>query len=199
MMKTSRTALAALLVLSTALGCAYQVIPVGDPAPEFSAPSPPIPLTLAVVEGGFDNSSLDGEAITEHFASELRDTRLFQGVMHPVPGDARPLWQLEISANDAGHEPNANFWKSFLSNVLPPLLFVVHLENDYTLNLEALLLRERKLVETYRASVTIRHRYQAYAPKAQMQAEALDLLARTATRQVLSEVAADAERLKRLN
>ncbi len=188
------------LLLATSLGgCAYQVIPMSETPPAFAPPETPLYLTIAVREGSFEKSALNPNGILEYFANELRDARLFQGVIHPTPPDVTPIWELEIAASDGGIEPNSNFWKGFVSNVLPPLLFVTYLQNDYTLELQALLLRNRELVETYRAESVIRHRYQAYANKQQMQAEALDLLARRATREILGKIAADAARLRREN
>ncbi len=196
MKSRAATTLFALLALC---GCAYQVIPLGDEPPAITPPEAPLSLTVAVREGSFDNSQLNPNGILDFFAEELREARLFEGVMYPIPPGVHATWELEIAASDSGVEPDSNFWKSFLAYALPPLSLGIYLQNDYTLELQALLLRDRHLVETYRSRATIRHRYQTNAPRAKMQAEALDLLARRATRQILAEVAADADRLAREN
>ncbi|MCP4005361.1 MAG: hypothetical protein GY725_14305 [bacterium] len=188
-----------LCTLAVFCSCAYQVLPMGESPPALSPPDPPLRLTVAVREGSFDQSNLNGDAIVAHFADELRQSRVFEGVMHPMPADIDPMWQLELSASDGGVEPDSNFWKGFFTQAVPPVAIFVYFQNDYTLELQALLLKNRKLVETYRARSTIRHRYQIYANKKRMQTEALDTLARTATRQVLAELKRDADRLRREN
>jgi len=187
----------ALLVLLA--GCAHEVIELGAPEPPLVAPAVPLPLTVAVRDGSFERSHLNPSGIMLHFARELREARVFQGVMYPVPPDITPRWEIELAASDGGYEPNSNFYKSALANFLFPLAFFIWLQNDYTLELEALLLRDRELITSYRSEVTIRHRYQLRADRVQMQAEGLEKLAGRATRQILAAMAADTGRIEEAN
>ena len=108
-------------------------------------------------------------------------------------------WELQLGAVDGGSEPDSNFYKAALAAALLPAAFFIWLENDYTLELEALLLHERELVATYRAQTTIRHRYQLNANRRAMQAEGLEQLARSATLGLLAEIAADVGRIAAAN
>ncbi len=191
-----RVGLIALLVLA---GCAHEVIEVDAEAPPIATPSVPLPLTVAVREGSFERSHLNPGGIMTHFADELRASRVFQGVMYPVPRGAEPRWEIQLAAVDGGSEPDSNFYKSAVATALFPLAFFIWLENDYTLELEALLLRDRELVASYSAAATIRHRYQLQANRAEMQAEGLETLARGVTREILAAIAADSARIEEWN
>jgi hypothetical protein len=176
--------------------CSHEVIGLEAPG---AAPLPPasrLELTVTVRAGSFDASRLSPEGVALHFADGLRAEGLFAGVIHPAPADLEPIWEIELSARDTGSEPDSNFWKSMLGHALPPALLFVELENDYELELTALLLRRRELVATYRAHSAIRHRYQVYADRAAMEREALASLAQRATQQILGQIADDLERLR---
>ena len=73
---------------------------------------------------------------------------------------------------------------------------MIKLENDYTLELEALLLRRREVVGTYTGKARIRHRYNRYANRAEVNAAGVEAAVRRATRGVLAGLAADAERIR---
>jgi hypothetical protein len=186
----------ALAWLALSSACAHQVIELGDPPAPIVAPAAPLGFTVTVGAGSFDASRLSPEGVALHFADGLRAARLFAGVIHPAPRGFDPVWEIELSARDGGHEPDSNFWKALVGNALPPLLLFVHLENDYELELTALLLHRREIVSTYRARSAIRHRYQAYADRAAMEREALASLARRTSQAIQAELAADLERLR---
>jgi hypothetical protein len=156
-----------------------------------------VPLTVAVVLGAFDQSRLEGPGVVERFARALREAAIFEGVMFPVPEGAAPTWELQLAASDSAFEPDANFWKAALAAAVLPLAFAVHLESDYTLELEALLVRRRELLATYTATARIRHRYQLQADRVAMNAEGFEVAVAGATRQILVSLARDAERLRR--
>jgi hypothetical protein len=159
----------------------------------------PIGLTVAVVPGSFERSRINPDAIVELFARELQEARLFQGVMFPVPPGADPTWEIELAGSDRAVEPDSNRWKSALVSAIVPLAFFIRLQNDYTLELQALLLRKRELMQTYTATASIRHRYQAYANRTQMDLEGVEVVVGSATRSILDAIAADAVGLERLN
>jgi hypothetical protein len=188
--------LALCLALVLASGCAHEVIDLGTPPPPLPGGGARLELTVTVVPGSFEASRLSPEGLTQHFADQLRTAGLFAGVIQPAPAGLEPLWEIQLSARDGGSEPDANFWKSLVGNALPPLLFFVHLENDYQLDLTALLLRQREIVGTYTAHAAIRHRYQAYADHVAMENEALASLARRTAQQIVVEIASDRERLR---
>ena len=112
-----------------------------------------------------------------------------QGVMCPVPAGADPFWELELIGHDEAQEPDSNFWKSALAAGLFPLAPFITLENDYTLRLEALVLRRRELVGSYSGEARIQHRYGLYANKNEMSADGFELAVRDATRALLADLA----------
>jgi hypothetical protein len=156
-----------------------------------------VPLTIAVVLGSFDASRLQGPGVVERFARALREADIFEGVMFPVPADAAPTWELQLAASDAALEPDSNFWKGALASALFPFAFALHLENDYTLELEALLLRRREVLASYTGTAHIRHRYQLYANRLDMTAEGFELAVAGASREILAALARDAGRMRR--
>ena len=123
---TGRVGLVALLVLA---GCAHEVIEVDAEAPPIATPSVPLPLTVAVREGSFERSHLNPGGVMTHFADELRASRVFQGVMYPVPRGAEPRWEIQLAAVDGGSEPDSNFYKSAVASALFPLACFIWLEN----------------------------------------------------------------------
>ncbi|MFQ5513108.1 MAG: hypothetical protein ACE5FG_01625 [Myxococcota bacterium] len=189
-----------LIAALLALGCSHEVIRLGEDPPAVAPRlDHPIGLTVAVRAGSFDKARVKPEGIVELFARKIRKERLFQGVIHPIPPGTNPLWELELSGHDQAYEPGANFWKAALVAALPPLAFFVWSTNDYTLDLEALLLRRRELVRSYRTRVQIRHRYQRYADRAKMEIEGVESVVYAAADRLLAEIARDAEALERLN
>jgi hypothetical protein len=188
--------LARVLLLAFA-GCSHQVAWLGDAPGDVPELELPVPLTVAVVLGSFDESRLEGAGVVERFARALRDAEMFQGVMFPVPAGAAPTWELQLAGNDSAVEPDSNFWKGALAAALFPLAFAVHLENDYTLELEALLLRRREVLASYTATARIRHSYQYYANRIEMSAAGFELAVTGASREILAALARDAERLRR--
>jgi hypothetical protein len=189
-------ALAAALALC---GCSHEVLWTGEPQPELVAPEQPIPLTVAVQLRTFEAKHLDARALTTRFAERLRASELFQAVMYPVPPGKRPQWELELLVKDARHDPNANFWKGALVGAVFPLAAVVHMEEDYTLEVEALLTRRAEIVASYNARGTIRERYQYYADENQRRLAALETVVDGVTRQLLAQIAADAGHIERLD
>ena len=180
-------------------GCAHEVIRLDPDVGQFQAPHPPIALTIALQLGPFEDARLSGEGVLDHFAEDLRQAGLFQGVMYPVPAGEKPVWEIELAGHDSAHEPNSNFWKSALASALFPLAPFIYLQNDYTLELEALLLKNRELVRSYRATSSIRHRYKAYANKTDMALEGFAAVVDQATDKIMKGIAADAHLLSELN
>ena len=189
--------LATLLVVFS--GCAHEVVHLDENQLPIEPLPVPIGLTVAVVAGSFDRSRINPAGVSEVFARELEEARLFQGVMFPVPPGADPTWELELAGSDRAFEPGSNRWKSFLVTLLPPLGFVIWLENDYTLELQALLLKNRELIRSYTATASIRHRYQYSANRMKMEVAGVETVVGGATRSILDAIARDAVRLERLN
>ncbi len=82
--------------------------------------------------------------------------------------------------------------------MLPPLAFFIWLQNDYMLELEALLIRDRELVATYVGRAPILNRYQIRAPSVKLDAEARELAVRGATQEILSALSEDVPELRAL-
>jgi hypothetical protein len=180
-------ALAALLA-----ACSHEAVWLGDTQPAWAPPeAAPAGLTMAVVPGSFERSRADAGGIIDRFAGALRDARLFQGVMYPVPAGVEPTWKLRLSGSDSAFEPNSNFWKSALAHALLPLAFFVTLENDYTLELEALVIKDGALFRSYTGQAVIRNRYQIQAPRQNVDAEGMELAVGGATRAILAQIAGD--------
>ena len=188
----------AVLAIILWTGCAHEVVRLNPEMLRVETPAAPIPLTVAVVSGSFDKTRLHPQGIVEYFVRELRAAKLFEGVLYPIPPGENPIWQIELAGSDSAVEPNSNFWRSALVTALPPLAAVFSLQNDYTLNLEALLLQRRKLVRDYQARATIRHRYQYYADRTKMEAEGVEVVVGAATSKILNAIAQDTPRLEKL-
>jgi hypothetical protein len=169
---------------------------LGESPAEVAAVQPPLPITVAVVLGPFDETRVRGDAVVQRFAKSLREHDLFQGVMFPVPPGASPSFELQLAATDSAVEPDSNFWKSFFASVLFPFAWAFWLENDYTLELEALLLRRREVIGTYPATAPIRLRYQPYANKLLMDADGVEAAVGGASQSILAALARDAKRLR---
>ncbi len=115
--------------------------------------------------------------------------------MYPVPEGVTPTWEIELSGTDTVAEPDSNFWKAALAAALPPAALFVTLENDYTLRLEALVLKNRVLVESYAAEEPIRNRRQFYANETRAAAEGMEVAVEGASQRVLAALARDLARL----
>jgi hypothetical protein len=183
------------LLLAAIAACAHEVVWQGDEPDAIPVAAEPAALTMAVGPGSFEKARLTAAGVTERFARTLRDAGLFQGVMYPVPPGVSPTWEIELTGRDSIHEPDSNFWKAALAAALPPLALVLTLENDYTLELEALVLYERELVVSYRGTAPIRHRYQRYADRRMVDLEGVELAVARATEMILAALARDLERL----
>ncbi len=191
-----RAALSGILVGSVALlGCSHEVVWLGEPAPEVEPPLVRSPLTVGVVAGEFSRSRLDSRGVLDRFARELRAAELFEGIMYPVPPGVEPSWEIRLTASDSAVEPNANFWWSALAGALPPAALFVTLRSDYTLELEALVVREHALVTTYRAQAAIQNRWQPYANTAEAGANGVEVAVSGATREILAALSRDLPRL----
>ena len=183
------------VVAALCAGCSHQAIWLGGEPVEVSAPGQPAPLTVALRAGGFERSRLEPAGVLDRFEGALRGSGLFQSIMYPIPAGADPTWEIELSASDSATEPNSNFWKSALASALPPVALFVKLENDYTLRLEALLVRDRVLVKSYGGEAPTRNRYGPYANLAEVSLEGVELAVDGASRQILAALAADLDGL----
>ncbi len=196
MLDRRRAVLAATLVGGLALvGCAHEVVWLGQPAPEVEAPLVRSPLTVGVVAGEFGASRLEPRGVLDRFASDLRAAALFEGIMYPVPPGVEPTWEIRLTASDRAEEPATNFWWSALASAVPPAALFVTLRSDYTLELEALVVRERALVSTYRAQAAIQNRWQPYANTARAGANGVEVAVGGATREILAALSRDLPRL----
>ncbi len=189
----------ALLVLALLTACGHEVLRLTDESPSLAPLVAPIPLTVAVTAGSFERSRLNADGVTALFAKELRKARIFQGVMFPIPPGAKPRWEIELAGSDSAVEPSSNFWKSAIASALPPLALVLSFENDYSLELEALLLDEREIIASYFGEARIRHRYQNYADRVEMEVEGVEVVVADATRHILASLSRDARQLEQLN
>jgi hypothetical protein len=185
-------------LLGVGSGCAHEVVLL-DPSTEAPGQtSEPLGLTVSVLPGSFDRCRLQPKGVLERFATALREARLFQGVLYPVPRDVRTPWEIEILAADEIWEPNSNLWKAFLATALLPTALFVKLENDYTLELELLLLENRTVVGSYRGQARIRHRYGRYANRAVVDAQGVETAVRVATHAALARLEDDLERIREI-
>ncbi len=156
----------AALCLFLALACAASA-----PTPrELPIPSPPQPLEIAVGirEGSFVRSHLSARGVLQAFAEQLAAARIFSEVL---PLASESAWELELAASDYGAE------------------------DAYTLELQALLLHRRELRATYFSKQSLR---QAAGSGRELLVgpEQLAGLAERAIRELLRQLALDAERLR---
>ena len=94
-------------------------------------------------------------------------------MIHPVANDESHVWEVELAASDYG------------------------IEDGYTLELQALLLRERHILATYFTTQSVKQppgsgRELTVGP------EQLAVLAQRATRDLLVQIAQDADRIRGL-
>lgn len=176
----------------TLLACSHEVVWRGDePAPKLETAPEPSPLVVAVRLGSFDNSRLPPLAVLDRFASQLRQARLFQGVMYPIPPGVEPTWEIELSGSDETFEPGSNRWKWAISRLLPPTAPFVTLRSDYTLRLEALVVRDRVLVKSYVGTAPVQTRRDAFASDTEAAAAGMEFAVAGATRQILNAIGRD--------
>ncbi|MCZ6568804.1 MAG: hypothetical protein O7B23_01435 [Deltaproteobacteria bacterium] len=188
-----------LLASTWLLACSHEVVRLQAAPPSPAPLQAPLPLTVAISLGSFERALLvNGVALTTIYARQLRKSGLFEGVMFPVPLGAEPRWEIELSGWDSASEPNSNFWKGLLAT-LPPLALFITFQNDYTLQLEALLLDDREIVASYLGEASIRHRYKKYANRVDMNIEALEVTVRDATSRIVGALVQDVRRLAQLN
>ncbi len=196
----AKLTLPVLLVSMWFLACSHEVARLQTAPPSPAPLESPLPLTVAISLGSFERALLvNGVALTTLYARQLRKSGLFEGVMFPVPLGAEPRWELELSGWDSASEPNSNFWKGLFATLLPPLALFITFQNDYTLQLEALLLDDREIVASYMGEASIRHRYKNYANRVDMNIEALEVTVRDATNQIVGALVRDVRRLEQLN
>ena len=203
MLQTYRALLLSALV-ALGSGCAHEVVllepstPVSQATEAPQPPAYPLGLTVSVLPGAFDRCRLQPRGVLERFAAALREARLFQGILFPVPANVQTTWEIEIVAADSAYEPDSHLWKAFLATAILPAAFFVKLQNDYTLELEALLLENRVVVGSYRGEARIRHRYGQYANRSTIDAEGVEIAVRAATEGVLARMRADLERIRKI-
>ncbi len=189
-----------LLASTWLLACSHEIVRLQDAPPTPAPPESPLPMTVAISLGSFERALLvNGVALTTLYARQLRKSGLFEGVMFPVPLGAEPRWEIELSGWDSASEPNSNFWKGLFATLLPPLALFVTFQNDYTLQLEALLLDDREIVASYLGEASIRHRYKNYANRVDMNIEAVEITVQDATSRIVEALVRDVRRLEQLN
>lgn len=165
---------AALLGTAIALwiaGCAPLPPEVESPSIQIVAPSRPLAVTVAVREGSFDRSHLSPRGVLLAFLEELDSARVFARVLDRQPADADSVWELEMAASDYGEE------------------------DAYTLELQVVLLRRRVLIATYWAKESLRQET-GTGRQLSLGPEQLAELAQRAIRELVRQLAADAERLR---
>lgn len=191
--------IAAAALLALLASCAHDVTLLDGSDAAGQSPGAPVGLTVAIFPGSFERCRLEPEGVVHRFAAALREARLFQGVMYPVPQGATARWEIELVASDEALEPASNRWKGAVASLLLPAAFVVKLQNDYHLRLEALLLKEGVLVGSYGGEARIRHRFGPYANRSAANAEGVELAVGTAARAVLARMSEDLGRIDREN
>jgi hypothetical protein len=191
---TLRTALAVLYLLGAA-SCAYEVTWLGEEPRPFAAPTPPLGWTIAVGVQSFEAKYVLEPGVTERFVKELRGAQLFQSVLYPVPAGLDPVWEMRLLVRETFVDPSSNFWKAVLNGIFFPARFVVYSNEEYGLDIEAIVTRRDEVIGTYAARGPIRYRYQAYSPELKREAEGVDLILRNTTQAIFRQIAADAARL----
>ncbi len=159
--------------MCVAASCLFLALACAASAPtprELPIPSPPQPLEIAVGirEGSFVRSHLSARGVLQAFAEQLAAARIFSEVL---PLASESAWELELAASDYGAE------------------------DAYTLELQALLLHRRELRATYFSKQSLR---QAAGSGRELLVgpEQLAGLAERAIRELLRQLALDAERLR---
>ncbi len=83
---------AALTIALATTGCSHDVLTIDEAALPRDSVERPIGLTVAIVAGSFDRSRVKPAGIVDRFARKLREERVFQGVIYPIPTGANPTW-----------------------------------------------------------------------------------------------------------
>jgi hypothetical protein len=186
---------ALILLACSAASCAYEVTWLGEEPKPFTAPRPPLGWTIAVSVQSFDAKYVLEPGVTQRFVKELRGAQLFQSVLYPIPAGLDPVWEMRLLVRETFVDPASNFWKAVLNGIIFPLRFVLYSNEEYTLDIEALVTRRDELIGTYTAHAPIRYRYQAYAPEQEREAQGVELILNRATQQIFRAIAIDAARL----
>ncbi len=187
---------AVLIVLAcAATSCAYEVAWLGDEPKPFAAPIPPLGWTVGVGVQSFEAKYALEPGVTERFVKELRGARLFESVLYPIPAGFDPVWELRLLVRETFVDPSSNFWKAVLNGIFFPARFFVYSDEEYALDVEAILTRRDQVVGTYAARGPIRYRYQAYSDELKREAEGVDLILARTTQEIFRQIAADASRL----
>jgi hypothetical protein len=158
--------------------------PASAPAPvidsariEITPPAEPLPVGAAVRAGSFARSKLNPAGVLYELESVLTDAKIFRSVVegaYQSAGDLGPdVWEIELAASDYGAE------------------------NAYTLELQILLLRDRKVIETYRTEQSARQR-EGVTAQLTIGPPELAELAERGVRELVRQLAADVDRLRAL-
>ena len=188
-------ALALMVLVCASASCAYEVAWLGAEPKPFVAPSPPLGWTIAVGVQSFEAKYVLEAGVAERFVKELRGARLFQSVLYPIPDGLDPVWEMRLLVRESFVDPPSNFWKAVLNGIFFPARFIVYSDEEYTLDVEAILTRRDEVIGTYSARGPIRYRYQAYAPELEREAKGVDLILTRTTGEIFRQIAADAARL----
>jgi hypothetical protein len=175
--------------------CAYQVNWLGDEPKPFAAPNPPLGWTIAVGVQSFNAKYVLEPGVTQRFVKELRGARLFESVLYPIPDGLDPVWEMRLLVRETFVDPSSNFWKAVLNGIFPPARFFVYAQEEYTLDIEALVTRRDVVIGTYSARGPIQYRYQSYAPEQKREAEGVELILARTSQEIFRQIAADASRL----
>jgi len=191
-----RPAIALLISSFLSVGCAHEVQWLGEEPTELQSPAVPFPMTVAVGVRSFESERLKENGVVEHFARTIREAKLFQAVMYPLPPGVQPRWEIQLLARDSASEPDSNFWKAAIASALLPVSFFIWMESDYTLELEALMVHRSEIVGSYQTLGSIRFRYQINTNTGRAEAEGVDRLLRATAQTVLAALAEDLPRIQ---
>ena len=193
-----RQALRALALLAAACalsGCAYEVIWAGGEAPRYRPPAEPIGIPIAVTLQSFEAKFVRDVGVMDRFVSDLRGSKLFAGVLYPIPADLDPLWKMRLLVRETFDDPTSNLYKAAFARMFFPAAFFLYSEEEYTLDVEVLITRRDELIGSYTARGPIRYRYQLNAPELEREAEGLELILARVDEEIFAKISADAERI----
>jgi len=136
---------------------------------QITPPARPVERDVTVREGSFVRSHLTPRGVVENFAEVLGTAKVFRSVLSTAPTGKG--WEIELAGSDYG-EPDA-----------------------YTLELEALLLRDRTILATYSTKQSMRQ------PPGSRKAltigpEQLGQLTERAMQDIVRQIATDSERIR---
>lgn len=188
--------LAVLALLAVLPGCAGQVVWLGDPTPPLgAAPAEPLGFTVAVGVRSFEATRIAEQGVLDRFAASVKASDLFLSVMYPIPEGVDPEWELQLIVRDGATEPDSNLWRSALVSFFFPSAWFIDLSSEYTLDMQALLVRNQVVVGTYTTKGHIRYVYQAYANKPQLEQTGVETIVSRNTENLLAALTADASRI----